>query len=375
MEDETKGKGGCNWSVCSAIICCIVFIVVAAGGVYKYIEDSDDSSSSSSSSSSSPASYDFGLSAAVSLAGITAQQFDTNAQNIFKETVGTQVNAQASAVTINSVNRRSITVDFTVGTSSLPTAQNVSSISSFLSSADPSTGFAAQMNANLAANPATSSLNCAGVTVMQAVTVITPAPTSAPTSSPVSGSTAAPTGAPTPAPTLPWTSWPSPNPNWTPGLVIYVDQAGDANNNGLTQSTACDNCGCAMAKINALGEWPEGGVEVRFSSGKHVLGWSGAEGGGGSCGQVSERRSTAASPLVFSGDNTVIDATQELNSASMSLVTEGVGIPPIHPSIQGQNKLYELSASGISSLTTVEFDGVPLMPSQWPNSGRVGVRG
>ena len=179
-------------NICMATACVVVVCVCIAGAV---ILKGDSSSSSSSSSVVTT----YGLSAAVSLNGITAAQFDSTAQASFRSTVANQFSVSSSAVTINSYSRRAVAVDFTVALATRPTAANATALTNFITSSG-SNGLVSQLN--IALSSTNSSATITSVTVTRSVAVVgrtangwgnvpTSAPTSAPTLSPTPS---APTG-------------------------------------------------------------------------------------------------------------------------------------------------------------------------------------
>merc|ERR1711966_136766 len=99
------------------------------------------------------------VTAAVSLGGITAAQFDDKAQTGFKNAIATTFSKSASDVTITSFARRAVAVDY--GTSK-PSATAVSNANTALSGA----GFKTSLNTAMTA--AGSSAVTTGVTVTQA---------------------------------------------------------------------------------------------------------------------------------------------------------------------------------------------------------------
>ena len=165
VQENTRFRFLVAGSVVFVLMLLIIIVVAATSG------GDDDTSTASA------AAIAFGLDSAVQLSGVTAAQFNAAAQTAFKSVVGTKMGVSASAVQIQSVTRRTgCTVDFKIVLTSAPTATQRSTLSSYLTSTS-SSGLKQQLNADsaFAAAPVSS------VTITQAVTLITPAPTPAPT--------------------------------------------------------------------------------------------------------------------------------------------------------------------------------------------------
>jgi hypothetical protein len=143
------------------------------------------------------------------MTGVTADQFDDDAQASFQTTIATNLVDTYSGITSDDVvitgfsdsgRRTALTVEFTVytGTSNTSTAGDMAtSLNTFLAASDDS-GFASAFNTQATADGV--SVETSGVSVTAAPEVTTFAPTAAPTDAPTeadSNSTSAPTAAPT----------------------------------------------------------------------------------------------------------------------------------------------------------------------------------
>ena len=155
-------------------------------------------------------------------------------------------------------------------------------------------------------------------------------------------------------------------------MTLHVAPNGSDNATGATPATALASCAGAVSKLSeqlATHGLPPGGLTVSFAAGIYHLNASTA------CGSVAYR-ATAAAPIVFasSGSAVTFDGTRRLDASSLSPVTNASIRALLQPSARDKVLALVVPASAGWTGGPLAWNGVPLSPSVWPNTGLGYVR-
>ena len=158
--------------------------------------------------------------------------------------------------------------------------------------------------------------------------------------------------------------------------VLYVAPNGSDSNSGGSPADALASCAGALAALQReTSPLPAGGgVEVRFAPGTFAYNDSTA------CGIVALRASEQR-PVVFRGagaGTTIMDGAERLDASGLRPVSNASVLSVLNPAAKG--KVLAMPVRGASARTALEvgsqlqWDGIPLTPSVFPNSGQAFVR-
>ena len=139
-------------------------------------------------------------------------------------------------------------------------------------------------------------------------------------------------------------------------LALHVHPAGCDGASGAADAPL-RTCAAAMARLKA--NPPPAGATVHFAAGLHTLNAS------TSCGNVSLHGSKAA-PFTLTGDpagGTVFDGTQLLDATLLAPVRNATVAALINPQAKGKVMVMPLATKP----KTLEWDGIPMTESIWPN--------
>ena len=153
--------------------------------------------------------------------------------------------------------------------------------------------------------------------------------------------------------------------------VVFVSPSGSDSASGASAATALASCAAAVKKTEALlkAGLLAGGVEVRFAAGTSPLNTATA------CGSVSFSGSAAA-PVVFRGPRSgraLFDATAALDTSTLKPVTNATVKALLNPSARDKIMAMPVPKSALP-LGQLEWNGVPLISSSYPNTGLAYVR-
>ena len=161
--------------------------------------------------------------------------------------------------------------------------------------------------------------------------------------------------------------------------TIYVSPNGsDATGTGQSPSTALASCAGAVKKLlsndfrrRSEGLEGSGGVEVLFLAGTYPLNSN------TTCGTVSFR-GTEAAPLIFRGEApgaVTFDGTGAIDTSGLRPISDASIAALVNPRAKGKVLELPLPAdAGWAGGGQLEWNGVPLTPSVWPNHGLGYVR-
>ena len=160
--------------------------------------------------------------------------------------------------------------------------------------------------------------------------------------------------------------------------VVYVSPNGNDNADGKSPSTALATCAGAVREIKSLAaeKIPAGGVEVRFAAGSYALTPT------TTCGDLANVHATIESPVILSGagahsssgEVTFFDATSQLDATLLRPISSPAIASLINPTARGKVLELNISVSSGYSGGQLLWNGVPLIPSVWPNTGLGYVR-
>eukprot|EP01043_Picozoa_sp_COSAG02_P051134 COSAG02_NODE_5346_length_4413_cov_3.874594_3_plen_315_part_00 len=162
---------------------------------------------------------------------------------------------------------------------------------------------------------------------------------------------------------------------WAPSLrstAIFVSPTGSDTNSGLSPSSPLASCAEAVRRISAtLQDGHDKSFDIQFAAGTYAVNHSTA------CGAV-RFRATEKSPIIFrpaDGAEVKFDACKRLDVSLLRPVTNPAVRRLLNPAARDSIRQLPISTdSGWNVGGTLVWNGVPMRPSVWPNTGLGYVR-